>query len=117
MSSCVSTFFENIDHQQIEFCLYSQFTIRAHPRPTRLLCAVTVEVVFTALSMIRWHNVVRENIPVKYIFNVKSIHCVCVCVSEEHSALRRLSVSDAGSDWSSRLWEERADPQTVPGSV
>lgn len=39
-----------------------------------------------------------------------------MCVSEQHSDLRCLAVSDAGSDWSSGLWEERADPQTVSGS-
>lgn len=43
---------------------------------------MTVEVAFTTLSTIRWRNGVRENVPVKYIFNVNQFTvfvCVCVC--------------------------------------
>lgn len=55
----------------------------------------------------------ESEVPAKSTFNRN--HSVCVCVSEQHSDLRCLAVSDAGSDWSSGLREERADPQTVSG--
>lgn len=54
---------------------------------------------------------VRETVHVK----LKFIRKVCVCLSKQHFAQCRLSISDAGSDWSSRLREERAGPQTVSG--
>lgn len=41
--------------------------------------------------------------------------CAYVCVCVQHFTQCRLSVPDAGSDWSSGLWKERAGPQTVSG--
>lgn len=86
---------------------------RASTLPTRLLFILTVGVAFTALCSGFVVYKPKGNIPVtnKFIRNL----CVCVCVSKQHFAECRLSISNAGSDWSSRLWEERAGPQTVSG--
>lgn len=57
----------------------------------------------------------RGNVSVKFIWNLFMYLCVYLCVSKQYNAQYRLSVSYAGSDRSSGLWEERAGSQAVSG--
>lgn len=83
-NSRVSTFFENIDLQQMKFCSSSQFTLlplcfregAAAIQPTRLPFILTA---FTTLSCDFW-----ENVPVEYIRVAETFSLVCL--SKQHFA-------------------------------
>lgn len=126
---CISTFFENIHHQQIKCCSYCQFTILhfasskeyihiAHKVPIYIDCRSDFQEVCASWFIIlqscfgkRDNWIWIENSSSKTHENV----CLCLCVYEQYFARCRLSLSHAGTDRSSRLWEERAGPQTVSG--
>lgn len=88
-----------------------------------LCCACTFYLHKKGIELVHQHFLwkhwtsAKEFLPLQSFYK-KTVNqfTLYVCVAEEHPDLRRLAISDAGSDWSSGLREERADPPTVSGS-